>query len=449
MNLVIVGGGEIGSQIAEALQESHDITVIDVDPERSEAFENMDVQFMEGSGTDPKDLKRARVGKADAFIACTINDDTNVIACLAAKGLGAKETMAFVTRERYVEAFARRGPMESVGLVIDRILWPQRTLADQIVGIVQIPRAIDSASFAAGKIRMLEYRLEDGDPFVAKPLVDVVLPQSVLAVGVIRGESFSIPTGQTVLNPGDKVIFMGTAQSMRALETRFAPRQRSLNVVIVGGGNVGFMVAEQLLGTRARVTLIEEDRERCERLARWLPKALVLHGDGTDLMLLEQERIEDADVLLAVTNDDGQNLLISLLAKQLTIPKVVTRVGHARNRYTFERVGIDTALTPRTAAVQEVLNWLKLDAVDHLASIEDRAEVIEVSYPLKRPVAPVMELKPPENALIGAVLRGEKPIIPKGDTTIQHGDHLFIVTTPEQVEAVHQWLGVSKAVSAA
>lgn len=437
--VVIVGGGEIGTQIAEALQHSHDVAVLDLDEVRLKTFDTMDIRFVLGNGADPKDLREAGTHRADAFIACTTNDDINVLACLAAKGLGAKETMALVTRQRYVDAFADHGPMESVGLIIDRVLWPQKLLADQIVDIVRTPRAIDSASFASGRIKLLEYKLEESDPFLAKPLAELRLPPSVLLVGVIRGESFVIPSGSTVLSPGDKIIFMGTTNSMRQLEAQFAPKKRNLNVTIIGGGNVGFMVAEQLQA-KAHVTLIEQSEERCEKLAKWLPKVLVLHGDGTDLDLLEQERIEDADALLAVTDDDGKNLLVSLLGKQLGVPKVITRVGHARNRRTFERVGIDTALAPRTVAVQEVLNWLKLDGVDHLASIEDRAEVIEATYPYSRPNMALKDVTLPAQTLVGAILRKQQVIIPTGDTTVQHGDHLFLVTVPEQVETVHRWL---------
>ena len=440
MNIVIVGGGEIGSQIAEALQHSHSVTVIDTDAERSQTFETFDVRFMQGNGADPKDLRAAEADKADAFIACTINDDINVLACLAAKGLGAKETMAFVTRQRYIEAFAESGMMESVGLMIDRTLWPQRILANQIVDIVQVPRAVDSSFFAGKKLQLLEYRLEESDPFTGKSLGEISLPKDTLVVGSIREDSFTIPSGSTVLCPGDKVIFMGTVPSMREIGLRFAPRKRRLNVAIIGGGNVGFMVAEQLQNSQAHVTIIETDEERCEKLARFLPKVLVLRGDGTDLELLEQERVEDADVLVAVTNDDSKNLLTSLLAKQLGIPKVITRVARARNRRLFERVGIDTSLAPRTAAVQEVLNWLQADEVDHLASIEDRAEVMEVSYPYHCETGRIRDLGAPPNSLIGAILRKNQVIIPGGETTIQHGDHLFIVTTPDNVDAVHTWL---------
>ena len=440
MNVVVVGGGEIGVQIAGALQKSHGVVVLDVDEERSRAFETMDVQFVRGNGADPSDLRTAGADRADAFIACTMNDDVNVLACLAAKGLGAKETMAFVTRHRYVEAFAHRGAMESVGLVIDRVLWPQRTLAHQIVDIVRVPRALDSASFGGGRIKMLEYRMEDGDPCVGVPLNECDLPPSVLVVGSIREDSFIIPSGRTVLCPDDKVVFMGTAESMRRLEGRFAPRKRVMNVVIIGGGNVGFMVAEQLQDDRARITIIEQNEDRTEKLAQWLPRALVIRGDGTDLELLEQERLVDADVVVAVTDDDGKNLLASLLAKQMGIPKVITRVGHSRNRRLFERVGIEAPLTPKTAAVTEVMNWLHLDEVEHLATIEDRAEVMEVEYPRSCSEGLVQELGAPPKSLIGAIQRGNQVIVPRGDTAIRHGDHLFIVTTPENVAAVEDWL---------
>ena len=440
MNVIIIGGGEIGAQIAEALHRTHSVTVIDADAERESIFESMDVRFVRGDGADPEDLRGAGAAKADGFVACTTNDDVNVLACLAAKGLGAKNTMAFVTRQRYLDAFTQRGAMASIGLAIDRVVWPQRVLAQQIVDIIRVPRALSSSFFAAGRIKLLEYKLEDGDPFLGKPLTEVELPKSTLLVGSIRGDSFIVPSGKTVLCPGDKVVFMGTSQSMHALEGRFAPHKRVRNVVVIGGGNVGFMVAQYLHQDRINLTIIEQSEARCEKLARWLPRTLVLHGDGSDLELLEQERIEDADALVAVTDDDGKNLIVSLLGKTLSIPKIITRVGRARNRALFERVGIDISLTPQTAAVQEVLNWLKLDEVDHLASIEGRAEVMEVTYPKGCETGRLRDLGAPPESLIGAILRADKVIIPGGDTVLHHGDHLFIVTTPDNVLAVERWL---------
>lgn len=441
MNIILIGGGEIGSLIADALHHAHSVTVMDISEERKSAFQNVDVHFIQGSGSDPEDLRLARVGEADAFIACTESDDINVLACLAGKGLGAKRTLAFVSRRRYIEAFAQTGPMESVGLVIDRTLWPQSILARQIVDVVQVPRALDTAFFANGKIKLVEYKLEADDPLLSSALSEAALPSSILVVGSIREDNFIIPSGKSHFEIGDKVVFMGTVASIRDLEKLFAPKQRSTRVAIIGGGNVGFMVAEKVSRQRNTfVTIIEQNEERCQKLAKHVPQALILQGDGTDLELLEQERIEDADVLVAVTNDDSKNLLISLLGKQLGISKVITRVGRAKNRRLFERVGIDTPFTPRSAAVQEVINWLNINQVDHLASIEDRAEVMEVVYPRSCQVGKVRDIGAPAHSLIGAIQRKEQVIIPRGDTTIQHGDHLYIVTTPDNVEAVHGWL---------
>ncbi|MFA5594203.1 MAG: Trk system potassium transporter TrkA [Trueperaceae bacterium] len=440
MKVVIVGGGEIGSLIADALHRSHDVTVIDADLEREEVFAHLDVQFLQGNGADPEDLRRADVERAHAFVACTDNDDVNVLACLAAKGLGAKQTLAFVTRQRYIDAFKREGAFETVGLLIDRVLWPQRILARQIADIVRVPRAIDSARFADGRITMLEYLLEDGDPYMYTPLTMLELPEGVLAVGAIRGETFAIPVGTTQFEPGDRVVFMGTTERMKAVQRSFAPRLRSQKVVIVGGGNVGFMVAEYLEPYRYDISIFEEVDERCQKLAQWLPSVLVLRGDGTDLEVLEQERVEDADVMVAVTDDDGKNLLVSLLAKQLGIPKVITRVGRPRNRRAFMRVGIDSPLTPRSAAVQEVVNWLRVDEVEHLATIEDFAEVTEAIYPLDAPGGRVMDLNTPSTMLIGAIERGNRVFVPNGLTQVEPGDHLYLVTTPDQVDALEEWL---------
>ena len=440
MNVIIVGGGEVGSLIAEALHRSHAVTVIDQDPEREEEFANLDVRFLQGNGTDPDDLRAAGVERATAFVACTNNDDVNVLACLAAKGLGAKQTLAFVARQRYVDAFQREGPFESVGLLIDRVLWPQRILAHKIADIVRVPRAIDSARFARGRVTMLEYALEEGDPFMHTPLASMDLPEGVLAVGAIRNDTFTIPVGTTQFEPGDRVVFMGTTERMKALQKQFAPRQRHQKVTIVGGGNVGFMVAEYLEPYHYDITIIEEDEPRCHKLVQWLPNVLVLRGDGTDLELLEQERVEDADVMVAVTDDDGKNLLVSLLAKQLRIPKVVTRVGRPRNKRAFMKVGIDAPLTPRAVAVQEVVNWLHVDEVEHIASIEDFAEVTEAIYPTDASGGRVMDLRTPPTVLIGAIERGNKVFVPTGLTLVEPGDHLFLVTTPDQVDALEAWL---------
>src|SRR5690625_725895 len=144
MNVFIVGGGEIGASIAESLHQEHNVVVMDESSDRAAVFETLDVQFMKGNGTDPEDLRAAGIDRADAFVACTRNDDVNVLACLAAKGSGAGRTCAFVTRGRYIEAFKGPGADRSIARAIDRVLWPQRTLAKQIIDIIRVPRAVDS-----------------------------------------------------------------------------------------------------------------------------------------------------------------------------------------------------------------------------------------------------------------------------------------------------------------
>ena len=448
MNVVIVGDTHISLLISEALHHSHNVTVICSSQDHAASFDTLDIQILRGDGIDPSDLKLAKADKADAFVACTTSDDVNVLSCLAAKSLGAKKTLAFVTRQHYIEAFAPKGLMDSVGVSIDRIIWPQRILAQQIVDIIHVPRALETATLADGKVELVEYKLDANDTYTGQSLIDIELPTNTLVVGLISNQEFVVPSGDTVLAAGDKIMFMGTKHSMQTLEDRFAPRKRNMDVVIIGGGNVGFMVAEQLKHDRGtNVTVVEKDAERCNKLSQHLKHSMILQGDGTDLELLEQERVEDADVLVAVTSDDSNNLLVALLGKQLNIPKVITRVNRGRNRRLFEGVGIESPLTPLTAAVQEVFNWLDVDQVDHLVNIGNQAEVMEVTYPYNCVSAKIKDIGPPPNSLIGSILRKDKVIIPDGETTLKPGDHLLIVTTPDNVESVHGWLETSRQLS--
>ena len=445
MNVVIVGDTHISLLISEALHHSHNVTVICPTQDHAASFDTLDIQLLRGNGIDPEDLKAAKANRADAFIACTTNDDVNVLSCIAAKSLGAAKTLAFVTRQHYVEAFSPKGLMDSVGVSIDSILWIQRILAQRIADIIQVPRALETATLAEGKVELVEYKLEDNDLYTGQQLLHLELPAKTLVGGVIRNQEFIVPSGKTILQTNDKVLFMGTKQSIKVIENIFAPRKRNIEVVIIGGGNVGFLIAEQLKNDRGtHIKIVEKSPERCRKLAEHLNHALILEGDGTDLELLEQERLEDADVLVAVTEDDSKNLLVALLGKQLNIPKVITRVNRSRNRNLFEAVGIESPLTPLTAAVQETLNWLNLDQVDHLVTIGEQAEVMEVTYPYNCVSAKIKDIGAPPNSLIGAILRKEKAIIPDGETELRPGDHLLIITTPDNVESVDQWLEKSR-----
>ena len=435
MRIVITGDGEIAYQLAQALHQQHDVVIIENDPREADRFGSLDVQLLRGDATHPEVLREAGVTSSDSFISCRASDELNIIACLTAKRIGYAHTTCFVSKEDYVRSFAGI-PEGDDALAIDRIIWPQYMLAEEITRIVLVPRAIDVEIFAGGRIWLMEFKLREDSPLIG-PLLHLKLPLGVLAVAVRKGEELSIPSGKTQLEAGDRVAFMGNRGGLRQLQERFirgsagAPEPRDRDVVIVGGGTVGLTLAKRLEREKdIRLKIVERDRARCQHLAAELPRALVLRGDGTDLALLEAEQVDQASVLVSVTSNDQSNLLCSLLASQMQVPKIITRVDRKRNIRLFERVGIDVPLNPMVTAINVVLNSLQETGVQLLASVEGgQAAVIEMNVSDDFERTRVRELPRVDGTIIVAVTRADRTMVPHGDDMIEPGDRLLVFST--------------------
>lgn len=438
MRIVISGDGQIAYQLALTLQRQHDVVIIEDDPEEADRFDRLDVQLLRGSASHPETLRDATIDRSDSFIACRTADELNIISCLTAKRLGCPHTTCFVSREEYVRSFA--GITEGdASLAIDRVVWPQYMLAEEIARIVLVPRAIDVEIFAGGRIWLMEFKLRDNSPLLGL-LPQLNLPRGLLAVAVRKGDELFIPSGRTELEAGDRVAFMGNRRALRQLQEQFiaGPASGNREVIIVGGGTVGLALARRLeRESDIRLKIIETDRQRCEELAAGLPRSLVLHGDGTDLELLESEHVSRADVLVSVTSNDEKNLLCSLLAKQMRVPKIITRVNRRENIRLFERVGIDVPLNPMITAINVILNSLHDTGIQLLASIEGgKAAVVEIELPEDYRQRYLKDLPRIEGTIIVAITRGDDTIVPHGGDVLQAGDRLLVFTTEEARERV-------------
>jgi trk system potassium uptake protein len=437
MRIVIVGGGEVGYGLSQALAARHEVVVVDHARQAAERFETLDVEAVVGSGTSVDVLTRAGISRADVVIACAGLDEVNIVACGIANQLGSPQTICFVSREDFLQMSGKREGLELFG--INRVIWPEAQLAEDIERVVVIPGAIDAEEFAGGAVRLLEYRLDSGSSLVGQQLASLQFPPGSLIVAVRRGETFFIPRGDTQLTIGDKFVIMGTSEAIAEVQRRVMPGSDTRQMVtIIGGGDVGLRLAERLDRRRTvQLRVIERDAARGEVLAARLRHALVLEGDGTDLALLETEDIGRSDVLVSVIDNDEKNLLASLLGRQLGIRRIITRVSRPDNRRLFERVGVDVALSARGAAIASVLHQIEGGQASLLAVLEEgEGRILEFSVPGALHGKALRDLMLPRDSIVGAILRGTQAIVPRGTDHLQSGDRLLVFSTRRAAEDV-------------
>lgn len=444
MRIIIIGGGEIGYALARDLSKDHSLSVIDLDPEVGKRFESLDVAFVAGNGTSAEVLSRVRVGDAALLVACTSLDEVNMVSCAVASRLGASRTICFASREDFAGADANAETVRT-HFGIESIIWPEAQLAAEIERIIAAPGAIDAEVFAEGRLRLLEFRLDASSSLTSAPLARLHLPHSALIVAVKHRDTIEIPRGDTRLHHGDKIFVMGTPEAVATVGRQIhggADEGRQV-VTIIGGGDVGLRLAQRLEAAgNVELRVIESDPERGAFLAASLRHALVLNGDGTDLELLESEDIGRSDVLVSVIDNDERNLFASLLARQLGVTRIITRVSKPANLRLFDRVGIDVALSARGAAVSSLVHQIRGGRAQLLAVLEEgQATIVEVAVPAGFRARSLMEMKSPPQSIVGAILRGDEVVIPRGPDQILPNDRLIVFAAAQSVAHVRDYFG--------
>ena len=445
MKIVIVGAGEVGYHVALRLAEEHkQVVVIDRDPDKLRRIEDeMDAQTVLGSGASPAVLKEAGAADAGIVLAVTDSDETNITACLFAGAIapGAVK-LARIRNEDYTaypELLA--SPPLNIGLLVN----PEQEIVRTIDRLLTLPGAVEYGEFADGRIRVAGMRVEDG-PLLGQPLLrfrDIVRDTGVMVGAISRGNKLIIPSGKDCLNKGDVGYFVYRPTSQRSLLHALNRSRGFINTAcIVGGGNIGLRMARLFETKGIDVKLIDRDEARCEQLADLLDATLVLHGDGTDKTLLEEERIPEMDAFVAVTGDEESNILSCLLASSLGVRETVARVNKAAYLPLMESIGIEHSVSPRLSAVNSILHYIRQGKVLSSVSVGgEAAEVLEVLVPDESALSgrPVHSLGLPRGALLLAVLRKSDAFIPSGQTVIQAGDRLVLLSlrpVMNDVEAV-------------
>ncbi len=445
MKIVIYGATEIGCLLATEFFEDHDITIIDKEENRTEEFDKLDISFVQGSAADSRVLKSAGINDADVFIACTGYDEVNIVACLAVKKVSGIRTICFVSKSEYNNALLINNNTDYLNdFYIDYVIWPEELLTQELFRTVTVAHALDVENFADGKARLLEYKVKPDSVIVGKMVKDCGFTQDTIIVGIKRDDLLFIPNGLTEINADDKLIFMGTPHSLDILAgTFFHEKKQVKTAAIIGGGNVGFMLAQNLEALKIKTKIIEKDYDRCEFLSQELGKTIVINGDGTDLKLLSEEEIGECDVAISVTNNDERNLLCSLLVKQLGVKRVISRVSKVLNIPLFEKVGIDIAVSSKTSAINEVRNDIDETNVDILALVEQgEGEVLEIQLNEEFNGKYIKDLRFPAAAVVGIIQRHTGVVIPKGDTRLNFNDILIIFTKAENADKIKNYFKV-------
>jgi len=443
VRVVIVGAGEVGSTIAAGLAETHEVVVIDIDADLVESLTySHDVLPIRGDGTDLETLEEAGIGDADMLIASTDDDETNIVTCGAAKVAGDAFTIARVKSPKYLRAWQRA----QGAFGVDFMVCTDLLAAESIVGLAGLPTARDVDTFADGLVQMTEFEIPEGSPVADQTVAEADRFDSLTFAGIIRGDEVIVPRGETVIRGGDEVIAIGSPKSIREFSSAIAPEERGpKDIVIVGGGEIGFQTARLLEERGFAPRIIEQDPDRARWLAEELPVTTVLNNDATNQDLLERENVGHADVVIAALENDQQNLLATLLAKRKGADRAIAIVDTGDFTELFEAVGIDVAVSPRKVTAEDITRFTRARRAENVAIIEgDRAEVLEFrvdadSLLIDREIAE-SAADFPEGVVIGAITRDGELITPRGNTVVRRDDHVVVFAETDAVDEVAERL---------
>jgi len=440
MKVVIVGDGKVGSTIARQLSgEGHDIIVIDNNTKVLDtASQTMDIMSVEGNGASMAVQKRAGVPEADLLIAATSLDEVNMLSCLVGKKVGVKNTIARVRNPEYYEQI--RELKEELGLSM--AVNPELAAAMEISRLLRFPSALKIEMFARGRVELVEIKIAHGSVLDGMPLWAIYkeFQVKVLICAVQRGGEVFIPSGDFVLQEGDKINLTAPHMEItKFFRTIGIFRTGVKSVMILGGGRLAYYLAKDLISMHVRVKIIEMDYNRCEYLCEMLPEAVIIHGDGTDKDLLMEEGLDKTDALVCLTGMDEENIVVALYGKARKVSKVIAKINRISFNEILDNLDIDGFISPKTIAANNIVRYVRamqnsagssnVEALHRL--VNGQVEALEFKVKKASPVVgiPLKDLKTRSGVLVATIIRGNRIIIPGGNDAIEEGDSVIIVTT--------------------
>jgi trk system potassium uptake protein TrkA len=456
LKIVILGAGQVGRTAAYHLsrEESNEVTVVDLDEDiLRDLQDRLDIRTVAGNASYPSVLEAAGAAEADILIALTSSDEVNMMACEVAFIL--YRTPTKIARIRAAEYTSRPELFSEEALPVDVFISPEQLVTEYVERLIHYPGALQVLDFADGKVRLVAVRAHEGGLLVGqqlRALREHVRDIEARIVAIYRAGRSITPGGDTIVEDGDEVFFLAARNDIRRVMNEMRKEEHPLRrVVIAGGGNIGFRLAKAL-EKQNQVKLIERDPKRARRISELLENTIVLNGDAADEELLIEENIDGTDVFAALTNSEEANILSAMLAKRLGARKVMALINKPSYAELIESGSIDIAISPQTIIIGSLLAHVRGGDVVRVHSLRrGAAEALEAIVHgddrSSRVVGKrVEEIKLPDGASIGAIVRGGQVIMAHHDTVVQCDDHVILFLSDRRhVEAVERlFLGAAR-----
>ena len=461
MNIIICGAGRVGFTIAKLLSEQgHSITVIDLSSEDIQKIsETLDVKVILGKATYPSILEKANASEADMIIAVTRNDEINMLICQIAFSIfNIPKKIARIRSQDYLNP-KYTNVYNKENLSIDVIISPEIEIAKSIQQKLEAPGALDSVPFAENKIRLLEILIKDDCSLINVKLNEITKKFPKLdanIIGIIRENKFIIPKKNDTINNQDKIYVIINSPQMAETLNAFGHNEKmTKKILIIGGGNIGYNLAKNLEESldSSRVKIIEKDKTRAEFLANELNNTIVINGNGLDEEILAEANLEEAETVLALTNDDEDNLMVSVLVEKFTKDnssiedkRTMALINKPNYSLLQNSLKIDDFIDPRMNTVSSILKHVHKGTIETAYTIMNgeyeviEAEIIETSELINK------ELKNsnlPDEIRIGAVLRDEKVVIPRSNFVFQKDDKVVFLSKKDSISVVENIFRIS------
>jgi trk system potassium uptake protein TrkA len=448
MKIVVLGAGQVGAAIVEALHEDHHVTVVDLDAARLQAISyRYDVASVKGNGATRRVLQEAGIGEAALMIACTSRDEINLVAATLVKKLSNAQTIVRTSNPEYLEAWQERQ------IEVDFMVSSELETARAVSQTIGVPAAKQTDVFADGQVQIVEFDVPAAgsgqtttdayDRVVSLPLKEATIPADSKVASIIRADRMLVPRGDESILPGDRIIVIGSPDAAREWSRIMAPGDQLLDdVVVFGAGATGVEIARVLLDQRIRVRLVESNDERAREVAEELPAARVYCATGIDVDFLERERIGQASAGVFAMREDFKNLYAAMLARVHGIGFTIGIVHEPVSVEVFERAGIDVAVDPRSITAEEIVRFAHDPRIRQLAMLEgDRFEILDITVrETSKLVRTPFKSLPMTGSLIGAIVRDGTAIFPHGGDQLEPGDRAIIFTESRRVAEVEKAL---------